>query len=697
MKTLLITNIASPYRVDFFRYLQETYPAYGFSILYTSDRQEGREWGTDQDSIRDSVFLHSKAITVGKKGWERTIYFPPNPKKVLDDLAPDVVVASEYNPAALSALSWCKKHGVPFVHWTDGTLVNERNLNFVQKWSRKRIVKNADSFIASSSAAKKKLEVYGAKRKIFVSSLTVDIKKYLTKKEKSGQKTLLTVGGLIERKGIDLLLHALSLKPDEYRLWVVGNGAERENLEALAREKGIDTTFFGFLEGEALRKVYAEADAFVLPTREDCFGLVLLEAMCASLPIVCSTYADGGYDLIDGNGTMADPFDPQAFLKAIEETVAANGTDNVLGRRSYERAQLFAFEKVAPPFVQAVDKAKKKRVLLVDNASDGHHVAYAKTLFSIEETENTLVFPEGIEGAIPLPKAKLSGLHPLSYLQFVRRVKKIAKEEKVDIVHFLDGNPLVNYWGVGLSWLKRYRGVITYHLHFRGKWKDFGHKRLAKLAVSVVHTEKLKNTFETLYGGEVRHIEYPDFLRREVSPKQKTDETVLLALGQTRYEKGLDLLLEALNAVQGNFRLIVAGAPDAFDEAFIREKSKAYAEKVTILLRYLSEEEVHSFLQQCDVVVLPYRNAFEGASGPLTEGVGYGKCIVGPKGGSVGELIQTHHLGITFEGEDVSSLQSAIERAMTEPFSYDERAEAYRAFLSPKRFRQEYADLYQSL
>ena len=697
MKTLLITNIASPYRVDFFRYLQENYPEYGFCVLYTSDRQEGREWETDQSGIRDSVFLHSKSITVGKKGWERTIYFPPDPKKVLSELSPDVVVASEYNPAALAALSWCKKRGVPFVHWTDGTLVNERNLNFVQKWSRKRIVKNADSFIASSFAAKKKLEVYGAQRKIYVSSLTVDIRKYLTKKEQSGQKTLLTVGGLIERKGIDLLLDALAIQPQQYRLWIVGNGPEREKLQSMAREKGIDATFFGFLEGEALRKVYAEADAFVLPTREDCFGLVLLEAMCASLPIVCSTYADGGYDLIDGNGTMADPFDPQAFFRAIEETVKKNGIDNALGKRSYERAGLFSFDKVAPPFVQAVDEAKKKRVLLVDNASDGHHVAYAKTLFSVSETENTLVFPEGIEGAIALPKAKLSGVHPLSYLKFVHSVKKIAKEKRVQIVHFLDGNPLVNYLGIGLSWLKGYRAIITYHLFFQNCWKEFGHKRLAKLATSVVHTEKLKKTFETRYGGDVRHVEYPDFLRRDVSRKERTDETVFLALGQTRYEKGLDLLLEALSYVQGNFRLIVAGAKGAFDEDFIREKSKPYADKVTLCLRYLSEEEVHSFLQQCDVVVLPYRKSFEGASGPLTEGVGYAKCIVGPYEGSVGELIRAHHLGFTFRSEDVTSLKEALQTAMQTPFFYDGTAQAYRSFLSPERFRQDYAELYQSL
>lgn len=358
MKTLLITNIASPYRVDFFDYLQRTYPEYGFHILYTSDRQEGREWDTQKERIHDSVFLKSKELHLGKNGWERTIYFPANPKKAISEISPDVVVAMEYNPAALSALSWCKSHHVPFIHWTDGTLVNERKLNIVQKWSRKRIVKNADSFIASSSAAKHKLEVYGAKKKIHISYLTVDIDKYLTEKTNSEGKIILTVGGLIERKGIDLLIESMTYLPNDYRLWVVGNGPEKEKLISLAKEKGVDVTFFGFKQGEELRNIYAQATVFALPTREDCFGLVLLEAMCASLPIVCSTYADGGYDLIKGNGRMADPFDAKAFAKAIEETIEENTNENILGKLSYQRAYEFSFEKVAPAYLSAIDECK---------------------------------------------------------------------------------------------------------------------------------------------------------------------------------------------------------------------------------------------------------------------------------------------------------------------------------------------------
>ncbi|MGN1234528.1 MAG: glycosyltransferase [Christensenellaceae bacterium] len=358
MKTLIITNIASPYRVDFFDYLIRTYPEYGFRVLYTSDKQEGREWSLQEEKLHDALFLRSRSLTLGKKGWERTIYFPANPQRTISEVSPDVVIAMEYNPAALAALSWCKRRKVPFIHWTDGTLVNERKLNVVQKWARRRIVSSADAFIASSSAAKHKLEVYGAKGEIFVSFLTVDIDRYLVEKTSAGSSALITVGGLIERKGVDLLIRAVA-RLQGTKLIVVGNGPERETLEALARECGVDAEFTGFLEGEALRNAYARADAFVLATREDCFGLVLLEAMCASLPVISSKYADGAYDLIDDNGAIADPFCEEEFAEAIARVLSENGADNVLGRRSYERAREFAFAKVALPYLAAVDSVRR--------------------------------------------------------------------------------------------------------------------------------------------------------------------------------------------------------------------------------------------------------------------------------------------------------------------------------------------------
>ena len=111
----------------------------------------------------------------------------------------------------------------------------------------------------------------------------------------------------------------------------------------------------GYQEGEPLQKLYRTADAFVLPTREDCFGLVLLEAMCASLPIISSKYADGAFDLVeDGrNGYIIDPENTDEFAETIKK-VSAGDTASAMGKRSYEKAHEFSFEQVSKGCIEAL-------------------------------------------------------------------------------------------------------------------------------------------------------------------------------------------------------------------------------------------------------------------------------------------------------------------------------------------------------
>ena len=149
--------------------------------------------------------------------------------------------------------------------------------------------KRAAAFVASSTASKQAQIAYGAdEKKCFLSYLTVDIQKYLREKEDYSGRELLYVGSLIQRKGLDLLLPALAETSEDIHLTIVGEGQERELLTEQAGKLGITDRirFLGYVEGEPLRELYHNADVFILPTREDCFGLVILEAMCASLPVI---------------------------------------------------------------------------------------------------------------------------------------------------------------------------------------------------------------------------------------------------------------------------------------------------------------------------------------------------------------------------------------------------------------------------
>lgn len=364
-RVAIITNIPAPYRVDFFDYLQKNYGEYEFTIIYSSRNEDNRSWDIDQEKMKNSVFLESKTLKIKKRYDNYYLHIPVGVCKVLNKLKPDVVVGSEYNPTVLQALYYCKSKKVPFISWTDGTLFSERNRNFVQKFLRKFVVSKADAFIASSTKSKEAQVYYGAdEKKCHVSYLAVDVEKYIQEAQGKGEGRILCVGSLIERKGVDLLFQALSKVKSKYSLYLAGDGEEKVALKTLAEELKISDKvhFLGQLNRAELLKHYADSDLFVFPTREDCFALVILEAMCAGLPIICSKYADGAYDLIEENvnGLIVDPYDAEKFAASIDALLSDKELQNKMQVETGKVLDKFRFENIAKGYVAAIKECMKE-------------------------------------------------------------------------------------------------------------------------------------------------------------------------------------------------------------------------------------------------------------------------------------------------------------------------------------------------
>lgn len=352
------------------------------------------------------------------------------------------------------------------------------------------------------------------------------------------------------------------------------------------------------------------------------------------------------------------------------------------------------------------------KILYIDIGTIGHHLPYVKSFANNPACDKVVILPNRIDGIdceqivfnqpIDLASRKFWG-----YLKVIRAIKSVADQHHVDIIHFLYGDALNRFFGFGLSMFRKYRLVASFH----NLKKGFLHRLSAylifrKIKCGIVHTQFISDELLRLGIKNSKHIYYPVFDKEIQIPSKNEiraaldlpkDVMILSAIGGTRVDKGLDILLEALKHVTGPFHLIIAGAEEYFKRDMIERSIETYKESVTICLHYLSKQALLEYIEASDAIVIPYRKIFNGASGPLTEGVWFRKTIIGPNHGGLGEMIEKHQLGLTFEAENTEDLTKVIQHYLTNGFAWNEGGENYRKNIVPEHFIAEHMRVYNAI
>lgn len=126
---------------------------------------------------------------------------------------------------------------------------------------------------------------------------------------------LLCVSRLSAEKEIEGLRDVVTARP-EVRLAIVGDGPARRDLEKHFHDT--PTSFLGYLRGEELAAAFASADLFVLPSKTETLGLVLLEAMASGCPVVACN-AGGVPDAVENGvtGFLFEPSDANGLVNAV--------------------------------------------------------------------------------------------------------------------------------------------------------------------------------------------------------------------------------------------------------------------------------------------------------------------------------------------------------------------------------------------
>lgn len=172
-----------------------------------------------------------------------------------------------------------------------------------------------------------------------------------------GPPVILCVAHLYPRKDVATLLRAAAELRSEAQVQIVGTGPEQDNLQRLARQLNLGerVRFLGHVPLAQLTQAYCGASLFCLPSRQEGFGIVLLEAMAAGLPIVAARAAAIPEVVADGEGALLfPPGDAHALAAALDRLLADADARRHMGAFGQRHVQRFAAARVTEQFLAAI-------------------------------------------------------------------------------------------------------------------------------------------------------------------------------------------------------------------------------------------------------------------------------------------------------------------------------------------------------
>jgi glycosyltransferase involved in cell wall biosynthesis len=355
----------APYRTAVFEQLSRTQHLF-VAFERTSDSERNQEW-FDTEFKFDGVSLSTRA---GRNHYRKEI-------KRLREYA--CVLAYEYSSLDSAYLMLrCLRAGVPYMINCDGAIPRKRRL---RDYIKAFFISRAAVCLAGSDSAVQYFLSYGANpsqidrhpftslsaEDIFRQPATADERRNL--REGLGLPTdkviFASVGGFIPRKGFDVLLKAWTEMPSEAHLLIIGEGPEEPAFRAFISTNAlINVTIIPFQGRDSLRGIYRAADAFVLATREDVWGLVVNEAMACGLPVIVTDRCVAGVELIldKGNDFIVPSEDPDKLLTAMTSLLAQGPTERLeIGRRNLLSIRGHTYEAVATAHDASITKVTSGR------------------------------------------------------------------------------------------------------------------------------------------------------------------------------------------------------------------------------------------------------------------------------------------------------------------------------------------------
>lgn len=313
----------------------------------------------EKDGVELCLLRHLSLSNYGKARFNTAAAvrsFRANLGTILDGFAPDVVHAHTLGfDSGIGA--WLKGMlGVPLVvttHGSDASVPVEQGRGA----ELKPACDHADTVVAVSSALAGKVRTCGTSTPISVILNGFDLRAL---PEAAGERgcAFIQVGNLQEQKRVHVTIRAFARLRERHPgacLTLVGSGPDRARLDALCRELGSSSAvrFTGMIPNRDVLKEMSRARFFIMPSVNEGFGIVYLEAMACGC-ITIGTEGEGIADLIVSgeNGFLVPPDDPNAIVRVIEWCLEHPEESAAIAERGRKDAMGLTWEKNASEYIK---------------------------------------------------------------------------------------------------------------------------------------------------------------------------------------------------------------------------------------------------------------------------------------------------------------------------------------------------------
>jgi phosphatidyl-myo-inositol alpha-mannosyltransferase len=315
----------------------------------------------------EGITFVGRAVRVPANGSVAPLAFGPlvatGVRDALEDFGPEVIHLHEPLIPSLSLLALSTNAGVPTVgtfHAAAESSLGYRGAKAVLAKAAGRLsVRTAVSEAARSLAAR----YFPGDYVITPNGIETHRFTIAPRRRLAPGLTVLFLGRLEARKGLEVLIEAMAQLVDlDVTLVVAGSGPEKRPCRALAQRRGVPTRWLGRVAEEDKPSIFASADVYCAPALGgESFGIVLIEAMAAGAPVVCSDLEAFRAVALPA-AAFAPPGDAVALAGALRGVLEKPDEAESMRRSSVEVAGRYSWDRLAAKVESIYETAQEGAV-----------------------------------------------------------------------------------------------------------------------------------------------------------------------------------------------------------------------------------------------------------------------------------------------------------------------------------------------